>query len=820
MHSKLAIIGFDAQLDGLDNVDRVAAAFYKGNVHSAAVKLAQCYDYSDLCKLSASRVVKANLLTGQQVAVINVCDAQQSIAGAKQAHIRCDTVASLADALTLSAQIINDLDVAVLIIAANLASQPENPQQHAIISFDRSFSGYGQNAGVACVLLASENFAAVHNSYIYGYLKGCSVADDVSQIGQTITQSFVESGLSSDAISSVEVSAPAEQRLKEEEQKALLKSYQNGLTLHSAVCCVKSVAGENGPLSELLGLLNAVFALQQRYRAAIKDWSAPQNTLLADWTDSPFYLLNESAPAFPKNDGAPRYIAYSCLSAGKNADSQYAHIILEENNDKQVHSNGFNASADLSLFILVGDSQVQLTAQLAQLNNDLHSSDFKASAKSCYQHYLQNSAARYCAVLLAESSAQLSKEIALALSGIPDAFANSKDWKTPQGSYFCVNSPAEHKISFLYPGIGATYLGLGRDLLHLFPEIYPGVLALADDIEASLKDELLTPRTVVRLDFQDLKQRDLALRTNLANIAECGVGYACVFTKIFADVLNINADFAAGYSMGEVSMFAALGCWGNPGQMSARLANSKTFSEQLSGELKTLRTLWDLPPSAQGGEKLLWESYNIKGSVQQVENAILENERVYITLINTPQSLVIAGYPADCLAVAKRLAVRAMPLNVHNAIHCEPACQQYQQMVDLYSMDLAQRNPTKLYSSSCYLPVPFTKKAIAVSIAKCLSEQVDFPRLINTLVEQGTSLFIEMGAGCSLSTWTDKILQSSGAQRNCMTVAVNSKGTEQQLMIARAMAKLVSFGVKVNLSSFFNGSLVVQVNSKNKNTYG
>ena len=804
----LAVIGFDAQLDGLENVDRVAAAFYQGNVHHSDTKLAQRYSYPQLCQLSATRVLKANKLIEQQVAVIIVSDRQQKMIAAQGNYIRCDTVTSFADALTLSAQIINEQNIAVLIMAAHLPDKPLKQQAQATISYALNFNCYGQCAGVGCVLLSSEQFAAAHHSYIYAYLNSFAVTDNLKHIEQTIEQSFAQCALSSEVISSVEISAPADRDQQALEQKALLNSYKNGLTLHSSVSCVKSVMGENGPLSELSGFLNAIFALQQRYRPAIKAWHAPQKIQLSEWLGSPFYLLNESAPAFANKDGTPRYMAYSCLSADK-----YAHLILQENNDNQVHSNGFNASSDLSLFILVGNSQAQLLVQLTKLKSELNSTAFKTLAKSCYQHYLQNSAAKFCTVLLAGSAAQLSKEIALALTGIADTFVNNKDWKTPQGSYFCVNPPASApKTCFLYPGIGATYLGLGRDLLHLFPEIYPSVVMQTDNIAASLKDELLNPRSVVSLDFNELKQRDLALRSNLADIAECGVGYACVFTRVFSDVFKIKADFAAGYSMGEVSMFAALGCWENPGQMSARLANSQTFNEQLSGELKTLRALWKLPASSEGGEKLLWESYNIKGSVAQVQNAIQEHERVYITLINTPESLVIAGYPADCLAVAKRLEVRAIALNVHNAIHSTPAYQQYQQMLDLYSMDLAPRIPTKLYSSSCYLPVPFSKKAIAVSIAKCLCEPVDFPRLIHTLVAQGSSLFIEMGAGRSLCSWTDKILADSAAQENCMTVAVNSKGSDQQLMIMRAIAKLLSFGVKVNLNSFFYGSIVVQVN--------
>ena len=808
MFSRLAVIGFDAQLDGLENVDRVAAAFYKGNAYSDDTKLAQRYSYSELAERSASRVMQANRLTKQQVAQIIVADTEVI---AQDNYLSCDRVASFADALTVSAALINKLDIAVLIIAANLPAEPFKRQEQATISYAQDFSGYGQSSGVACVLLSSGGFAAEHNCYSYAYVDGFAVADELSQIEQTIEQSFVQCAVSSKDISSVEVSASADPVLLALEQSALLNSYKNGLTLHSSLSCIKSVAGENGSLSELLGFLNVVFALQQRYRPGVKAWNAPQQAQLAAWLDSPFYLLNDCAPAFPNRDGTARTMSYSCLSADR-----YAHLILRENGDDLVHDNGFNASSDLSLFIITGDSQAELIAQLKELANAVYNSDFKTLAGEYYRYSLQNNGAKYCTVLLAASAEQLSKEIASALTGIADAFVNNRDWKTPQGSYFCVNPSAAPKISFLYPGIGATYLGLGRDLLHLFPEIYPGIVTQADNIAASLKDELLNPRSVVSLGFNELKQRDLALRSKLADIAECGVGYACVFTRIFSDVLNINADFAAGYSMGEVSMFAALNCWKNPGQMSARLADSKTFNEQLSGELKTLRTLWQLPAVLDGGEKQLWESYNIKGTVTEVENVIGKNERVYITLINTPDSLVIAGYPADCLAVAKRLGVRAIALNVHNAIHSEPAYQQYQQMIELYSMELTERISTRLYSSSCYLPVPFSKKAIAVSIAKCLCEQVDFPRLINTLVTQGALLFIEMGAGRSLSTWTDKILAERNMQANCMTVAINGKGCDQQLMIMRAITKLLSFGVQVNLKRFFYGSIVVQ-KKKQKN---
>jgi len=135
-------------------------------------------------------------------------------------------------------------------------------------------------------------------------------------------------------------------------------------------------------------------------------------------------------------------------------------------------------------------------------------------------------------------------------------------------------------------------------------------------------------------------------------------------------------------------------------------------------------------------------------------------------------------------------------------------------MLELYSMPVTKRITTNMLSSSCYLPVPQLQKAMAVSIAKCLCEPVDFPRLINYLADKGSRVFIEMGAGRSLCSWTDKILKTTNCEHH-ISVPVNAKGTDDQLTYARAVAKLVSFGVAINIESFFSGSLLVQVKNSN-----
>ena len=206
--------------------------------------------------------------------------------------------------------------------------------------------------------------------------------------------------------------------------------------------------------------------------------------------------------------------------------------------------------------------------------------------------------------------------------------------------------------------------------------------------------------------------------------------------------------------------------------------------------------------------KPLWESYHLKATVEQVESLITFFPRVYITIVNTDDSLVIAGDPEQCLKLAEQLKVRAIALNVPNIIHCDLAKSEYENMQKLYSLPVKHKISTQLYSSSCYLPVPLTEKAIAVSISKCLTEPVDFPRLINSMAKAGETVFIEMGAGKSLSTWIERILKNQQQVKPVTCLSVNQKNLDDYSAILKTIAPLISLGYPVNCQSFFSGSLI------------
>jgi PfaB family protein len=870
-----AIIGFDAQFENQhtvqDNIDSVERALYLGKSLGKSLTKGQGDTVESTLELSCLAAVERMALANQvPYADIKVIVIAKSATNQAKPTIDIDNavvVSSLAKAM-LQIDVLIAQNALVALVGVNLAKSltskelasnelAENDLAKDTVatnSFDECFTGYQHCHGLAALLFSSVSFAQSNNSYVYSWLKGFAVGDEVTNFTEVTNVSEVTASALDNAqvnandIGLLEVSALAASKLAVAESTGLIASYAHKDKLTTAVSCARSVTGEGEGFSQVFGLLRSVIALQQRYIPAISDWQQPLASELQNWQDSVFYLATEARPWYPQPNGSAHLAAYSCLAA----NDEYCHLILEENKlncgsekhpRQDIRHNGFIACSELKMVLVAADSELGLLARLAEIASEVKSASesLKEIALRAYnqaQSATSRLTIRYTIVLLAESKEELLKEVASAKLGIVTAFETAKEWRTPKGSYFTpspVNSDlavsgGSNNVSFLYPGIGATYVGLGRDLFHLFPEIHQDVADLADDIGASLKDKLLNPRTIVRPSFKELKQLDLNLRGNLADIAEAGVGFACVFTKVFENVFKVKADYATGYSMGEVSMYAALGAWQQPGLMSARLANSSTFNERLCGDLLTLREHWGLPKStdlaeinnqAEKANELIWETYTIKATLDEVIKASEGEDRVYCTIINTPDSLLLAGYPADCLRVIEKLGVRAMALNMANAIHSAPAQKEYQDMVELYTMDVNPRLKTKMYSSSCYLPVPQLSKAIAHSVAKCLCDRVDFPRLINTMHDKGARVFIEMGPGRSLCSWTDKILDfgvqdaatgaSEGAAKDKPRVAVpvNAKGTSDELTYLRALAKLISHGVRLDIKTLFKGSIIV-----------
>ncbi len=802
--ANIAIIGVDAQFAQHQNVDSVERAFYLGNSQATA-KACLGADFRQICQETLTRLAQVNQHCLADIIPVVVCERDPKLSKGLW-------YASLAQALVELPKLLLVHPMVALIGWHVSSVSDDSPVQPAVatISFDQDFTAYPSNTGYASLLLTSADFACQQALYIYAWLTGFSSHADIAQ---ACDMALAQAKVSAKQVELLEVSALANLELAQQEITGLVACYNDVQQLQTALSSVRSVVGEAKHFSQLAGLLRLVLAIQQGYIPGLNDWQAPHSKDLSLWQNSPFYFPVSSQAWFPRTASAPYIGAYSCLT-----DRHYCHIVIQQASTKDNASftaprkNGFLANSELRLVIMTAKQETELLTELDQLMMTSSQMNIRTLSKSYYQRFQQkinNQQAdeSYRLVLMANSMEELLQQATLAKQGVSTAFATKKVWKTPNGSFFTPQPLGpEAKLAFLYPGVGAPYLGVGSDLLHLFPASYQAMTALLTDLGQCLHDKQLNPRNLARLSFQQGQAAELALKSTIVDIAEAGVSFACLFTYILTDVLGLKADLAAGYSMGEVSMYAALGCWQDPSVMSERLANSSSFTQQLCGPLAVLDNVW---PQRQQMQSPLWQSYTIKAPRQEVEAICQRQEQVYCTIINTDNSVVVAGYPPACQQVFQQLGVKAMPLHIDNIMHCSPVEQEYQAMVELYSVTVAERIATKLYSSSCYLPIPQLSHAIAHSIAKGFCQPVDFPRLIQTLEQQGAKVFIEVGPGRALTTWVDKVLSKSSQQVEHLSVPINVKGCSDEQAYLKAVAQFVSHGIELELNDIFTGSLLV-----------
>lgn len=593
------------------------------------------------------------------------------------------------------------------------------------------------------------------------------------------------------------------------EERTVATSAASKLTC--AFGSIKPTVGNCGEITPLLALIKTAHCLQQRYLPAVPQWQAPANE--SAWNKTPFYVATETLPWFENKSLNKRLAALNVVrphaelrdsSLGSTTESLVAHFILSDNTQARARTNQYFALASWHLIPLAGNSLLALQQSLGELKQDvMQSDDLKQCALNKFNAFKQQAKSDYVVAILGEDRASLLSEIELMSAGLEIAFKDQVERKTPKGSYFTPKpAGAEAGVGFVYPGIGAPYVDFGRDLFHLFPAAFNALDSMSRDAGKSVKENLLYPRSQKKLSAAEKKGVERNLKINLHLISECGVGMGYMLTKAFRNSFNLQPAAGVGYSMGEISMYVALDAWADPGCLSEPLADHPTFKHNITGELFALREHWNLPaPSANDG--VLWDTFSMRGNAAEVQAAVDEEEKVFLTIINTPDNLLIGGDPEACQRVIKKLGTRAMSLGLASAIHSAPAKAEYDRIFNLYHIETAERSSAKFYSTSVYQQVPHRTKAIAHSIAKSFTEQVDFPRLINKMVDDGVKVFVEMGADRSCSTYIEKILSSRSDGVPHVCVPVNAKGTPDTITLLRAFAKLVSHQVNIDISPLF-----------------
>jgi PfaB family protein len=670
------------------------------------------------------------------------------------------------------------------------------------LSYDQKANGWTPGEGAGVVVLKRHDQALENGDRIYAVIDAISIGQthsnlDGTSINQACQQALQTAGIQPDQVNYVEVYGSGIPQEDEAEIAGLIQAYPPvGDGLHCAIGSVKANIGHTFVASGIASLIKTALCLYYRYIPATPGWSGVKNPQAFE--GSPFYVATESRPWFLSKN-APRRIA---AVNGIGSDGTYAHVILSEEVNQPERPNRYLQQTPYYLFPVAADDRASLMAALDSLQKSITESDsLSQSASQAFNTYQQQTAAQYAVSITGRNKKELLREIESARKGINAAFEKGTDWQTPVGSYFTANPLGKKgEVAYVYPAAVNSYVGIGRNLFRLFPKLHDNPFVKSLYKRAADVERRVFPRSLSKLTTRQLEKLEKELLDDSLAMFEAEMFFTRLLTTVIRDDFQIKPKYVFGYSLGETSMMVAQGVWSNFYEGSSSFNSSALFGDRLSGPKNAVREYWGLPKSSSASEDNLWGNYVLMASPVQVRDAIRNEPRVYLTQINTPEEVLIAGDPAACQRVIKTIGCNAFSAPFDHVIHCQAMRSEFDELVKLNTLPTQEIPGIVFYSAAEYQTITLESGVIARSIATGLSQELDFPKLVNRVYEDGTRIFIEAGAGSVCSRWIDKILED----KEHITVSLNRRGMDDHSSIVKALGKLVSHRVNLDLSPLYS----------------
>ncbi|WP_055494969.1 type I polyketide synthase [Streptomyces sp. TP-A0356] len=560
-----------------------------------------------------------------------------------------------------------------------------------------------------------------------------------------------------------------------------------------ALGSAKAQLGNAGCASGMAGLIRTVLCLHHGYLPGTAGWQRPAAEFVEGFATSALYVPERSQPWLRSSRRARRHAAVSMLGS----HGACAHLVLSADGTR-----GRAVAADWERAegpILLALSAASLDGLLASVERHrglLHGGADPLTLARAAARELPGTSLR--AVLVGRNAADLRLQLELAARDIPGAHAAGGEWATPAGSYFtaCPIGP-EGKVALVYPGAFNSYPGLGQDLFRAFPGLLEHFEAQAEEPARQLRSALLHPRTFVTPGRRELMELESALGEDVPFMLATGTSFAILYTHLVREILGVTAHGGLGYSLGESSMLFATNGWLAEGRRDDLISTTPIFRDRLVGPRRTVRELWqDIPAGTP--DKDLWASHVLLTDQRTAQAALARYDRVFLTHVNTPGELVIAGDPAQCRALIEELGCPAARSPVGVVMHCPVVDAELDGLAGLNDYPTGSIGGLELFSAYDYQQLPgLDRKRIARRIAHTLRSTIDFPRLIRTAYDHGYRYFLEVGPGATCSRWVRETL----VEQAHVAVCVDRRGVPATRSIAQMAARLVGHGLPVDLAA-------------------
>lgn len=287
------------------------------------------------------------------------------------------------------------------------------------------------------------------------------------------------------------------------------------------------------------------------------------------------------------------------------------------------------------------------------------------------------------------------------------------------------------KVAFLFPGQGAQYVGMGKDVF----DKYPKAAEIFEKANESLGFD-------IRAMCFEGPEEELVKTEN----TQPAILTTCVaLLKVIEDT-GIEADVTAGLSLGEYASLVYSG--------------ALDFEDAVKLVKKRGKYMQEAVPMGKGTMAAI-----IGLEREQVDEIVNEASEVGIVEganYNCPGQIVISGEVAAiekaCELASEKGAKRALKLSVSAPFHCkmlEPAGVKLNQELENVSM----KPMSKKVIANVNAQYVEDEKDIKELLTKQVSKSVLWEDSIELMLKDGVETFIEIGPGKSITGFIKKILR-------------------------------------------------------------
>ena len=597
--------------------------------------------------------------------------------------------------------------------------------------FDHKASGTMFTNGLGCVLLKPLTQAIADGDNIMAVIKGAATNNDgaykasftapsVDGQADVITRAQEMAGIDPETISYIEAHGTATPLGDPIEVAALTQAFRKKTDKKQfcGIGSVKSQVGHADAASGVIGLIKTVMSLTHETLPPTLHFEKPNPEI--DFANSPFYVVDQMTPWARGN--SPRRAGISSFGVG----GTNAHVIIEEGPLPVPESE--RPSRPRHLLLLSAKTETAL----AQMGDDL--AEFLVKERPNIADV---------AYTLAVGRTEHAWRRIIPVTDLNDAVKKLRDKKAGFKKEVKV---AEPSLTFMFPGQGSQFVGMGRELYQYEP-VYRATIDRCAEILLPLLD--LDMRDVLYpANPDDPKAAEEIKNTGLAQPAIFMVAYAVAQVWLS---WGLRPDALVGHSVGE---FVA-GC----------VSGIFKLEDALKVIARRAKLMQDLP----GGSMMA-----VRMTRAELEPHLNTVDGVSLAAANSPSVCIVSG-PYEAVAAFKEkmegIGQETIDLHTSHAFHSEmmePIMDEFAQFV-ADAQPNAPRIPTVSTVTGTWLE---DSEAVDPSYwAAQLRQAVLFSQAVQTLQEEPGRILLEVGPG--------KTLSSSAAQhvnKEALQTAVDSLG--------------------------------------------